>query len=186
MRNYLRSASTCAIALVLALVHKCASARVRKYMRKYANVQIRKCANAQVRKYASASVQVLALIRKCASTSTCASVWVCKYASVQVFKCESERLIFFQIPQYKIKITMNSCNSSKHETSIQCCFNVGPASKTVVQHSVNRETSQCVYRGPSALCIIFGRVVSGVPWFHCSTVVLMQLWHQCWRWCRLW
>ena len=32
-----------------------------------------------------------------------------------------------------------------HKTSDQCCFNVGPASQTVIQHSVNRETSQCIY-----------------------------------------
>ena len=38
----------------------------------------------------------------------------------------------------------------------------------------------------SYLAIIFGRIASGVPWFLCSTVVLMQLTHQCWRWCRLW
>ena len=39
----------------------------------------------------------------------------------------------------------NSCNSSKHKTSIHCCFNVEPASQTVLQHLSNKETSQCVY-----------------------------------------
>ena len=43
----------------------------------------------------------------------------------------------------------NSWNSSKLETSIQCCLNVGPASHTVTQHSANRETRQCVHWGPS-------------------------------------
>ena len=38
----------------------------------------------------------------------------------------------------------------------------------------------------SYLAIIFGRIASGVPWFLCSTAVLMQLSHQYWRWCRLW
>ena len=32
---------------------------------------------------------------------------------------------------------------------IQCCFNVGPASHTVIQHSAGRETSQCVDWRPS-------------------------------------
>ena len=37
----------------------------------------------------------------------------------------------------------------------------------------------------SYLAIILGRMASGVPWFLRSTAVLMQLLHQCWRWCRL-
>ena len=31
----------------------------------------------------------------------------------------------------------------------QCCFNVGPASQTVIQHSVKREISHHVFTGPS-------------------------------------
>ena len=38
----------------------------------------------------------------------------------------------------------------------------------------------------SYLAIIFGRIASCVPWFLRSAAVLMQLSHQCWRWCRLW
>ena len=36
------------------------------------------------------------------------------------------------------------------------------------------------------LAIIFGWIASGVPWFILTNAVLMQLSHQCWRWCRLW
>ena len=32
----------------------------------------------------------------------------------------------------------------KHKTLNECCFNVGLASRIVIQHHVNRETSQCV------------------------------------------
>ena len=39
-----------------------------------------------------------------------------------------------------LTIKNNSCNSSKREKWIQCCFNVGPAPHTVIQHSTNRET----------------------------------------------
>ena len=38
----------------------------------------------------------------------------------------------------------------------------------------------------SYLAIIFWRIASGVPWLLRPTAVLMQLSHQCWRWCRLW
>ena len=38
----------------------------------------------------------------------------------------------------------------------------------------------------SYLATIFGRLASDLPWFLRSTAVLMQLSHQCWRWCRLW
>ena len=38
----------------------------------------------------------------------------------------------------------------------------------------------------SYLAIIFGRIASGITWFLRSTAVLMQLSHQCRRWCRLW
>ena len=31
----------------------------------------------------------------------------------------------------------------------QCYFNVGPASHTVIQHSADRATSQCIDWGPS-------------------------------------
>ena len=38
-----------------------------------------------------------------------------------------------------------SCNFIKHETSIQCCYNIEPASQRVIQHYNNRESSQCGY-----------------------------------------
>ena len=38
----------------------------------------------------------------------------------------------------------------------------------------------------SYLAIIIGRIASGVPWFLSSTAVLMQLSHQCRRWCGPW
>ena len=60
-------------------------------------------------------------------------------------------------------------------------------------HAVWHGTEALVYSNhpreaaaSSYLAIIFGRIASGVPRFLHSTAVLMQLWHQCWRWCRLW
>ena len=60
-------------------------------------------------------------------------------------------------------------------------------------HAVWHGTEALVYSNhpreaaaSSYLAIIFGQIASGVPWLLRSTVVLMQLSHQCWRWCRLW
>ena len=60
-------------------------------------------------------------------------------------------------------------------------------------HAVRHGTEALVYSNhpreaatSSHLAIIFGQIASGVPWFLRSTAVPMQLWHQCWRWCRLW
>ena len=60
-------------------------------------------------------------------------------------------------------------------------------------HAVWHGTEALVYSNhpreaaaSSYLAIIFGRIASGVPWLLCSTAVLMQLSHKCWRWCRLW
>ena len=48
----------------------------------------------------------------------------------------------------------NSCNAGKHETSIPCCFNVGPESHTVIQNLANRQTSQCLDWEPSKCVFI--------------------------------
>ena len=53
--------------------------------------------------------------------------------------------------------------------------------ETLVYSNHPREAAASSY-----LAIIFGRIASGVPWFLRSTAVLIQLSHQCWRWCRLW
>ena len=57
-------------------------------------------------------------------------------------------------------------------------------------HAVWNSTEALVYSNHSRkaaassyLAIIIGRIASGVPWFIRSTAVLMQLSHQCWRWC---
>ena len=60
-------------------------------------------------------------------------------------------------------------------------------------HAVWHVTEALVYSkhprevaASSYLAIIFRRIASGIPLLLRSTMVLMQLSHQCWRWCRLW
>ena len=60
-------------------------------------------------------------------------------------------------------------------------------------HAVWHGTEALVYSNhpreaaaSSYLAIICGWIASGTPWFLRSTALLMQLSHQCWRWCKLW
>ena len=46
-------------------------------------------------------------------------------------------------------------NTSKHETLSQCCFNVGPASKTVGQHQNIIGTTVRIYLLGSVKCFCF-------------------------------
>ena len=58
---------------------------------------------------------------------------------------------------FNLTITITVAIPFKHNTSTQCCFNVGLASQTVIQNQVNRETSKCVYWALSKIPVQNGR-----------------------------
>ena len=56
--------------------------------------------------------------------------------------CSQWSVVTFNVLDLTIEITV--VIPEKHEMSIQCCFNVVSASHSVIQHSADKETSQCV------------------------------------------
>ena len=115
------------------------------------------------------------------------------------------RIIEFMMPQYGSCSTIVRVNvyfliliswgTGMIASSSTFCPNPGRVIRDLLRqlHAVWHGTEALVYSNhpreaaaSSYLAIIFGRIASGVAWFLHSTAVLMQLLHQCWRWCRLW